>query len=172
MSSAIKAWGVPLYTSAELLYKFKGSTRFPDITGDTVIVVGADTFVWAKAKKLLTGKKLYLVVDSPIILRGCGLELNGIVYLQYGRYTKAPLKHKPPETDWSLPQLNSGEVLKRNAKRIENLVKMSKGSVLKSKHPFNTALSMVKEADAAKRKAKKAEKAEEDVPQLAAERDE
>jgi hypothetical protein len=170
--SGIKAWGVPLYTSTELLEEFKGSTLFPDTSSDTVIVVGADTFVWAKATKKIGPKKLYLIVDTPIICRGAGLELNGIVYQPYGRYMKAPLKHKPPESEWALPQLNSGEVLKRNAKRIQNLVKMSKGAVLKSKHPFNTALSKVKEADAAKRKAKKAEKAEDETPQLAAERDE
>ena len=169
---SIKAWGVPLYTSDELLKKFKGSTLFPDTSGDTVVIVGADTFVWGKATKRIGSKKLYLVVDTPIICRGTGLELNGVVYQPYGRYAKAPLKKKAPEGDWSLPELNSGEVLKRNAKRIENLVKLSKGAVLKSKHPFNTALAKVKEADAAKRKAKKAEKVEDEMPQLVAEREE
>jgi hypothetical protein len=168
----IKAWGVPLYTSIELLKKFKGSTLFPDTSGDTVIVVGADTFIWAKATKKLDDKTLYLVIDTPIICRGAGLELNGVVYQIYGRYCKAPLTKKPPSDSWSLPKLNSGEVLKRNAKRIENLVKMSKGAVLKSKHPFNTALQKVKGADTAKRKAKKAGKAEDETPQLAAERTE
>lgn len=168
----IKAWGVPLYTSAELLEKFKGSTLFPDTSGDTVVVVGADVFVWAKATKKLSTSKLFLVVDTPIICRGAGLELNGTVRQAYGRYTKAPLTRKPPKEGWSLPQLNAGEVLKRNAKRINNLVKLSKGSVLKSKHPFNAALLKVKEDEAAKRKAKKTGKAEDETPQLTAEREE
>lgn len=169
----IKAWGVPLYTSSELLKKVKGSTLFPDTSGEHVIVVGADVFVWAKATKKLSEKKLFLVVDTPIILRGCGLELNGVIYQLYGRYAKAPLTKKPPAEGWTLPNLNAGDVLKRNAKRINNLVTQSKGAVLKSKHPFNEALRKLKEADAAKRKAKKAEKeAEDEVPQLAAEREE
>lgn len=169
----IKAWGVPLYTSAELLKKFKDSTLFPDTSGDTVVVVGADVFVWAKATKKLSSSKLYLIVDTPIICRGTGLQLNGVVYQLYGRYGKAPLTKKPPADGWELPALNSGEVLKRNAKRINNLVTASKGAVLKSKKPFNEALRNVKEADAAKRKAKKAEKeAEDEAPQLAAEREE
>lgn len=169
--SGIKAWGVPLYTSAELLEKFD-ATLFPDTSGDNVVVVGADTFVWAKATGKVKPGKLFLIIDTPIICRGAGLELNGVVYQLYGRYGKAPLTKKPPKSDWSLPALNSGEVLKRNAKRIQNLVKLSKGAVLKSKHPFNTALQKVKEADAAKRKAKKAEKVEDEAPQLAAEREE
>lgn len=169
--SALKAWGVPLYTSAELLEKFS-ATLFPDTSGDNVVVIGADTFVWGKATGKIKPGKLYLVVDTPIICRGAGLELNGCTYQLYGRYAKSPLTKKPPKSDWSLPKLNSGEVLKRNAKRIENIVKMSKGAVLKSKHPFNTALQKVKEADAEKRKAKKAEKVEDETPQLAAEREE
>lgn len=168
----IKAWGVPLYTSSELLKKFKGSTLFPDTSGDTVVVVGADVFVWAKATKKLSSSKLFLVVDTPIICRGTGLQLNGVVYQLYGRYGKAPLTKKPPAEGWELPALNSGEVLKRNAKRINNLVTASKGTVLKSKKPFNDALREVKAKDAAKRKAKKEEKAEDEAPQLAAEREE
>jgi hypothetical protein len=169
----IKAWGVPLYTSTELLKKFSGSTLFPDTSGETVVVVGADVFVWAKATKKLSSSKLFLVVDTPIICRGTGLELNGVVYQLYGRYGKAPLVKKPPKEGWTLPNLNAGDVLKRNAKRINNLVEASKGAVLKSKKPFNEALRSVKEADAAKRKAKKAEKeALDEVPQLAAEREE
>lgn len=168
----IKAWGVPLYTSAELLLKFKGSTLFPNMSGETVVVVGTDVFVWAKATKKLTHDKVYLVVDTPILCRGAGLPLNGVTYLPYGRYAKAPLTKKLPKEGWSLPDLNSGEVLKRNAKRVNNLVKQSSGAPLKSKLPFNEALREVKAKDAAKRKAKLEKKSEDEAPVMAAEREE
>jgi hypothetical protein len=151
-----------MYTSAEVKEKFSGDASvFPNTTGEIVIVVGADVFTYAVAKKMVEEDKLYMVIDSPILLRGAGLQMNGVLSLPYGRHFKAPLSKKPPRRRWAFPNgMNAGQVLKRNAKRIDKLVKDSKGKALKSgAMPFHDALIAVKKTNAdamtAKKEAKK-----------------
>lgn len=171
-----KVWGVPLYSSIELLEKFKGSTLFPDVSGKVVIVPGADTLMWLHSKKLLTDK-LYLCIDSPILLRGAGLPLNGAQYQSLGLYFRAPLKKSDPEP-WSPSKVfNAVQVLSRNAKRVENLVEIHKktsGKGIKSMTPWHKALNKVKDAEFQKRKDKGAGVKEEqdEAVTVAKERDE
>jgi hypothetical protein len=149
-----KVWGVPLYSSTELLKKFKGSTLWPDVSGDTVIVIGADTMVFARNEKLLSAKKLYLCVDVPIVLKGACIPLNGAVYQNF-RHMRVPLKKTEPEPWTPNPTLNAVQVLERNAKRVTGLVKAKGGDKgLKSMSPWHEALNKIKGSEATKRKTK------------------
>jgi hypothetical protein len=153
----LKVWGVPLHTSTEVLKKFKNSSLWPDCKASTVVIVGADTLVYAIGTKKLKDSKLYLVIETPIILRQMGIPLNGALYQGLGIYNKTTLKTKDPEPWVPNKELNTVQVMARNAKRIDGLVKLSKGKLLEASGNWLDNLNKVKDKEADKRKAAKEE---------------
>ena len=151
----ILAWGTPLYTSTELQEELKSATVFPDVSGPQVIIVGADTLVFARDKNKLTTDTVYFVIDTPGILKGAGLPLNGCSVLPYGRYTKATLIKKAPKEPWVLPDLISGGLLERNALRVDSLFKQSKKLGVGKKGSWHKRLRDKQTAIRALRKPKK-----------------